>query len=683
MSADDLRNVKNTYDNTLDLKQKIVSAYNKIKDLGKMDDILEQTLLNAQSFDTFEEIYAPYKPVAGEASIKGQIHTALDEPANAILKGKSVNFASYIDSAKTLDDVNSVRKHIIAVVAKKISTSRPCLEYIQKLKKESRCTLQTKKINKRNTTTKENKDKTSGKAKMNKEASNFADYFDRSFLTDRLKPHQIMAINRAEHLKYINVTLSFNDFSKNFCYEMRKHFEEASRGLSSSLFESAMLECCNNIVVPLLKRIKRTELKSYAEKSSLDIFNNNLKQMLLAAPTKHKTILGVDPGFTHGCKLGMISQNGDVLATKVVYPHNTKKKEVQEEIFRDLMLEHECSLIALGNGTACRETESWITDMISRGIFTPLQVSYTIVNESGASIYSCSKEATKEFQNLDPNLISAVSLARRIQDPLSELVKVEPKHLGIGMYQHDVNQKRLEEVLADVVSECVSFVGVDVNTASQCLLKHVAGLSDRRADEIIAQRPFCTRDQLLTVKGVGPLTYKQCAGFLKIINGNNKLDATIIHPESYHIAKMIIKRLKLQMNQIGTDEFIKKIKSEESALLSDFAAFETSLENLQLVLEGLSKPLEYDLREDGASRPLFRQGVTNMATLSVGMALTGAVNNCTSFGYFVDIGVGVNGLLHVKQARGVSLHVGDRVEVKISNIELERKRIGLELVLKL
>jgi transcriptional accessory protein Tex/SPT6 len=326
-----------------------------------------------------------------------------------------------------------------------------------------------------------------------------------------------------------------------------------------------------------------------------------------------------------------------------------------------------------------------------------LDVKYTIVREDGASIYSCSPEAKKEFADLDPNIISAISLARRIQEPLAELIKVEPKHLGVGMYQHDIKKKYLDEALDDVVSECVSFVGVDLNTASQCLLRHVAGLTEAKAQQVIEHRtkngPFVCRQQLLEVYRIGKKVFQQCAGFLRVGPTSveeeayfyknpiaTKLDCTNIHPESYGIAAELVKEMNLKLVDVGKSDFIKTVKEKQLDSSKLKEKFKVDEQTIQLILDALCKPLNHDLRSDCPSEPVFKKGLTTIYEIQVGSVLTGVVSNVTHFGCFVDIGVGMNGLIHVSKYNGFSMKLGDKVEVKVISIDIKAKRIGLQAV---
>lgn len=475
--------------------------------------------------------------------------------------------------------------------------------------------------------------------------------------------------------------------------------------LHTELLNSSIDYAYTKFVKPLVIRRVRNELKQKAETASIEVFVTNVKQLFLTPPVRGKIILGIDPGFYHGCKLAAISEHGNVLETSIIYPHS-KTKNCYEEAANslvNLVNKHKCTILALGNATACRETETFLNRLIKSKAFGSIDVSYTIVDESGTSIYSCSAEAKSEFPGLDTNVISAISIARRLQDPLAELVKVEPKHLGVGMYQHDLPEKQLSTALNEVVSEAVSFVGVDVNTASQCLLKRVAGLNVATAKNIIQSRigfgAFKNRQQLLDVKGIGKKIFEQCAGFIRILPETsmientvkpkdskkskytfNLLDQTWIHPESYGIAERFVEYCGCNLENLGTATFIERVKSraeEGYAVLAE--KFDTNETTMEIIVKGLSMKKDEDIRFKSAS-PLFRKNMLSIKDISTDMVLTGAVRNVTHFGAFVDIGVGRAGLIPTKWLKNSTVSVGQRVEVKVVSIELARNRIGLELI---
>lgn len=385
-----------------------------------------------------------------------------------------------------------------------------------------------------------------------------------------------------------------------------------------------------------------------------------------------------------------------VLAVDTMFPFRNRGEA--EDLIQRLVCEYRCEIIGIGNGTAYRETEEWLSTLIRRAVFGDLNVQYTIINETGASQYSVTDEARAEFPQMDINHISAVSLARRLQDPLLEYVKVPPMHLGVGMYQHDVSKKLLSTSLDAVVMECVSFVGVDLNVASEVILKKVSGLNKSRAAAIVKHREdvgaFRNREQLKKVKGIGPVSFQQCAGFVRIVpqtlrqrSSNNNLsalchlDSTTVHPESYDTAKLLLKLAKLSLEDIGSPSFISRLKSHvhNESLKEISRKCNCVEETLKSILESLSQPLDFDFRAQ-FSKPLFRSGVTSMSSLVRGQILTGSVMNVTPFGAFVDIGVGNDGLIHTSNMRGQQLHVANAVRVRVVNNDHQKGKLGLELM---
>ncbi|XP_022107507.1 S1 RNA-binding domain-containing protein 1-like [Acanthaster planci] len=566
-------------------------------------------------------------------------------------------------------------------------------------------------------------------------------YFDFSASTRSIKPHQVLAINRAEGQKVLLVKLVIPTSTvagfKASCqgqWVPRRGCPE----LVVKLFQAAIDEACSKRLLPMITREIRSNLTKSAEKASVDVFAQNLRRLLLTPPVRGKVVMGIDPGYKHGCKVAVTSSLGQVLETGVAYLHGNRGREESKKIV-EMAKRHGCETLALGNGTACRETESILSKLITTKAFGHLNVMYCIVNEDGASVYSVSPEAQKEMPNLDPNLRSAVSIARRLQDPLVELVKIEPKHIGVGMYQHDIHDKFLKEALDGVVEECVSFVGIDLNVCSESLLRKIAGLNVTRAKKIIEYREkngrFTNREQLLEIKGLGPKTYQQCAGFVRVRPGPtnsstqssvtdpttsddtvtragskrkavgsgrgnakkrktdvapNPLDMTWIHPESYHIANKVLARADACASDIGTAVMKTKVQKLLQATSTGKLAKDLDVgePTMKLILDGLQQPMGYDIRAE-YDKPLFKQNLQSISDLSSGQELTGRVTNVTHFGAFVDIGVGRNGLIHISKMRqdflkqGQPLGPGDKVVVRVLSIQRSedesKARIGLEL----
>ena len=444
----------------------------------------------------------------------------------------------------------------------------------------------------------------------------------------------------------------------------------------------------------------RSELSDVAEVASIEVFAKNLRQLLLTPPVRGaNTVLAIDPGFRNGCKVAVVERKGKVLAVETIYPfQGSHGQEHATSKMRELVIEYRCEVVCIGNGTACRETEAWLSGLIQNKAFDDLNVQYTIIDESGASHYSVTPEAKLEFPNMDVNHISAVSLARRLQDPLLEYVKVPPMHLGVGMYQHDISKKWLTTSLDSIVMECVSFVGVDLNVASEIVLKRVSGLNKARAAAIVQHRdkngPFRSREDLKKVKGIGPVSFQQAAGFVRIVpqtirqrpqNSNLSslcpLDSTTVHPESYSLAKKLISSAKLRLENIGTTSFIATLKLHigKSSIEETAKSLSCTVTTLQGILESLYQPMDFDFRAQ-FEQPLFRKGITRMEDLQKGQHATGMVRNVTSFGAFVDIGVGQCGLIHTSKMGGQKPKLGNTVIVQINDIDLPRERVGLQLL---
>lgn len=705
MTPDDLRDVKLAYNQILSIKSKADTIIKNLEKEEKLTEDIKQDLLCAKSIDELDHMYAPFKP-ANKGSLADRAKAlGLDSFAEGILIGSlpEIDLPELVKpEVEGLETVEKVEEGIKHLMAHNFSKNTAVLEEIRRLISKYDIVLSSTQITK--TRKAEEKDESNNNGKgaggmkripKKVDEHKFEHYFSFTCCTKYLRPHQIMALNRGENQKVLSIKLQFKDNVKGDLYWFLKK-EYLQEGTASrkrtELFEASFDEAFTKKLVPLMSRTVRSELTKRAEKASVEVFANNLKQLLLTAPVKGEKILGIDPGFSNGCKLALISECGDLLDTATIYPHiGGERSKVAPGILANMMRKHSCALIALGNGTACRETESMLSYMMEERILDKRFVRYSIVPEQGASIYSCSEVAKKEFPKMDVNLISAVSIARRLQDPLCEYVKIEPKHLGVGMYQHDINEKSLSETLDEVVMECVSFVGVDINTASVSLLSHVSGLTAKRAEHIVSHRtkngPFRSREQLLKVKFIGDKTFTQCAGFIRIepltagIRDYNLLDSTWVHPESYALAESIITKAGLSNKDIGRVDFILGIRdfayrTPKSALPG---MFNQTIERIECVLSALQRELLRDYRADINKPPMFKKGLTSMSDLAEGTVLTGAVNNVTDFGAFVDIGVENNGLIHRSKMNGMRVNIGDQVEVTVLSIDVGKGRLGLKL----
>ncbi|KAG5668337.1 hypothetical protein PVAND_016280 [Polypedilum vanderplanki] len=679
-SPEKLRDVQVTLASVRDLQSKV---QNFIKTLEKKQEIkedLKEDLKAIKSFEELEFFKSLYKSEGKRTLYEKAIELGLGKTAEEILEGKNfVNFKEFINpKVEGLKNSNEILKGIKDIIVHKIAKNKEIVEEIRNLKDKFNIKLESK-------ATKDGK---------NQENSyKFQNYLDFSCHScNNLKPHQILALFRGESLKILKLSFTFDPrfertlekFSKNLLLKKGVDF-----GNRSKIFDEAFKETFSKRISPFLIRQLRSELQKSAEKAAITSFAENLKNLLLTMPVKGRKILGIDPGFKHGCKLSLISETGDVLATDTIYPH-TKNSEESERIIVELLKKFDCKLIALGNGTACRETETFLDKIIKK--FKLSYVEYCIVSEQGASIYSCSEIAKKEFPKMDTNLISAVSIARRLLDPLSELVKIEPKHLGVGMYQHDVDEKSLSFSLDSVVSECVSYVGIDVNCASVSLLKHIAGLTEKKALSILEHKQkngnFKSREELKKVKSIGPKTYTQMIGFLKIDKKTagcdkiNILDSTTIHPESYDVTMKILKDCKLKIDEFGKKNFVKQIEKycEKNSVEILAKKFDEDSEKLENVLNTLkNESLHHDYREDKNFKPDFKQGIQKLSDLKTDQIVKGVVRNIVDFGAFIDIGVQQDGLLHKSKFK-CNLKLGDRVECKILNVSENGRKIGLDFV---
>jgi uncharacterized protein len=513
-------------------------------------------------------------------------------------------------------------------------------------------------------------------------------YYDFEFRVDRLKPHQVLAINRGEEEKVLRVKVVVPE--RDWQEAMRSVFRPDARSPLAAKLEEAMSDAAERLLLPAIERDVRRELTERAEVHAIGVFASNLRALLSQPPLAGHTVLGIDPGIRTGCKLAVVDPTGKLLDTDTIYPHEPRKDwEGSLRSLASLVTRHKVTLITIGNGTASRETEALAAELIHRleeagslqAGSRSAPVKYLIVNEAGASVYSASPLARVEFPNLDVSLRGAVSIARRAQDPLAELVKIDPKSIGIGMYQHDVDQKQLAQALTGVVESVVNQVGVDLNTASPALLTYVSGIGPKLAERIVTHRdekgPFRSRKALAKVSGLGPKAFEQSAGFLRIRDGDNPLDASAIHPESYEIALKVLERAGLspqtppQARKLALEGLLKLHPVEK--LAGELGA---GVPTLRDILEQLVRPGR-DPRQD-LPAPLLRSDVLSMEDLQTGMRLKGTVRNVVDFGAFVDIGVKHDGLLHRSQLpHGTVLKVGDVIEVEILKVEAERGRISL------
>jgi len=627
---------------------------------GVLTEELGQKIAEAKLLVDLEDIYRPYRPkrrtrasIAKEKGLEPLAGFLLKERVRDPLK----EAAQYISAELGVESVGEAIKGAQDILAEMVSDEPRVRGPLRELVRKKGIVSSAKKA----------------KAENN---SPYEMYYDYQEKVGSIPPHRILALNRGEKEEFLDVKIEFPD--EEIAQYLQRFFipEELSGQL---LVAEAVLDGYNRLLRPSLEREIRNELTEKGEEQAIKVFSQNLKNLLLAAPCKGQRVLGMDPGYRTGCKLVVIDSLGKVLDTGVIYPVPPQNKvaEAKKTVIK-LITAYQVTAIAIGNGTASRETEQFVAELLPD---LDKKVLYTIVNEAGASVYSASKLAQEEFPQFDVTIRSAASIARRLVDPLAELVKIDPKAIGVGQYQHDVNQKQLGETLQGVVEDCVNSVGIDLNTASAALLGYVAGVSKGVAKKIIAHRevngPFQERKELLRVSGLGPKAYEQCAGFLRIREGKNLLDNTGVHPESYNVTYRLLERLDLEPKEIRFSSIAEDLPGLAEEL-------EVGLPTLRDIVQELEKPGR-DPRED-LPPPVFKAGVMELTDLKPEMVLSGVVRNVVDFGAFVDIGVHQDGLVHisalsdsfVKNPLDV-VNVGEIVKVKVVGVDVERKRISLSM----
>lgn len=648
------------------LNDRMETVISSIDEQGKLTEELKYQIENVKTLTELEDLYRPYKPKKKTRAIIAK-EKGLEPLANYLLKQlDDKNLMEYtkefINNEKGVNTYLEALQGAKDIIAEIISDEAEYRSYIRKIDYGEGLI-----------TSKELKKEEKGVYDM------YSDYQEALF---RIAPHRILAMNRGEKQKYLKIDIVTPE-EKIIDYLSKKIIKY------NSPFKEILLEAIkdsyNRLISPSIENEIRNDLTTKAEEASMNVFKENLHQLLLQAPMKNKVVLGFDPGYAHGCKIAIIDRTGKVLDTTVIYPTEPRKEiEKSSLILSRLIKKYNVDLIALGNGTASRESEKFIRDLLSTLKLDNCQ--YVIVSESGASIYSASPLAKKEFPDYDVNLRSAVSIARRLQDPLAELVKITPESIGVGQYQHDMNQKRLKEVLGGVVENCVNTVGVDLNSASSSLLEYVSGISPTLANNIVSYRDnygeFKSRNDLLKVNKLGPKAFEQCAGFLRI-QGNNPLDNTSVHPESYPITLNLLKKLNISLDDLGNEECIRKLNNIDNTSL---LAKELNVGELTLldIIEELKKPGR-DIREN-AGESILRSDVIDISDLKEGMILKGTVRNIMDFGCFVDIGVHVDGLVHISELSNKYIKhpldvvsVNQIVKVKVISVDINKKRIGLSI----
>ena len=640
-----------------------------IEEQGKLTEELAAAIDACQKLTEIEDLYRPYRPKrktrATVAKAKGL------EPLAEAIYAQNPDFdpetaaADYINEEKEVASVEEALQGAMDIIAESISDNAEHRKKIRDITFKSGIV--------------------SVKAST-EEDSVYRMYYDFAEPCTKLAPHRTLAIDRGEKEKFLSVSIDA-DTEKILAYIKRKEIAK-NPAPSSSYVERAAIDSYERLISPSIEREIRNELTEVAQEQAMKIFKVNLKNLLMQPPIHDKVVIGLDPGYRTGCKVGVVDKTGRVLDTGVIYvTHSEAQKESAGKFIKDLIKKHNVDLISIGNGTASKETEMFVAELLKT--IPNCNVRYIITNEAGASVYSASKLGAEEFPDFDVTQRSAVSIARRVQDPLAELVKIEPKAIGVGQYQHDMNQKRLDETLGGVVEDAVNSVGVDLNTASAPLLGHISGISSAIAKNIVSYREaegaFTSRAQLKKVPKLGPKAFEQCAGFLRIKDGKNVLDNTSVHPESYDAAKALLEKLGYSLDDVSGNSLGNLTKQLEKENISNLAEeLGVGAPTLVDIVDALMKPGR-DPRDE-VEQPLLRSDVMGIEDLKPDMILTGTVRNVIDFGAFVDIGVHQDGLVHISQLSDKYVKhptdvvsIGDIVQVKVLEVDVAKKRISLTM----
>ncbi len=667
----DIKLIQDKWEYALNLFQRKEEVLRIIAEQGKLTEELEKEINAAAQLQRVEDLYRPYKQKRRTRATKAK-EKGLEPLAQLVWKQRDCDLhkeaEKYLSEEHALSTIEEVLVGVNDIIAEWISDDPEYREYIRK------------------ETFKHGKVLSEAKAKELDEKKVYEMYYEYNEQVRSLVSHRILALNRGEKEEVLKVSIE-PPVESIIRYLERKVIKKSAAGELLTLLQAAIEDSYKRLIQPSVEREVRNSLTEKAEQQAIDVFAVNLKNLLLQPPLKGKTVLGVDPAFRTGCKLALVDETGKVHAVSVMFPTAPKLDyKGSEKIVLEFINKYNVELIAIGNGTASRETEQFISEVIQNN---HLNVPYIIVNEAGASVYSASELAREEFPDLQVEERSAASIARRVQDPLAELVKIDPKSIGVGQYQHDVSQKALTESLSFVVETAVNQVGVNVNTASAPLLQYVSGLSKTVANNIVKKRneegKFNNRKQLKKIPRLGAKTYEQAIGFLRIIDGENPLDRTPIHPESYKKTEELLKLIGYRIEDIGTEAVRKKFAAIDQKQVAE--ELEIGEPTLADIIGALSRP-ERDPRDD-FPQPLLKSNVLSLEDLKPGMEMQGTVRNVVDFGVFVDIGVKQDGLVHIsKMANKFVKHpmniasVGDVVTVWVENVDKEKGRIALSMVQK-
>ncbi|HZH58201.1 MAG TPA: Tex family protein [Metabacillus sp.] len=664
-----IRDISEKWTYTQNLESRKEEVLRLIEEQGKLTEQLAAEINSSMKLQQVEDLYRPYKQkrrtkatVAKEKGLEPFAEWILSLPAQGNLEQKALEF---VNEEKGVTSVEEAIQGAQDIIAEQISDQPKYRQWI------------------RDTTYRKGQISSSAKDEEKDEKNVYEMYYEYEEPIHKIVPHRILALNRGEKEEVIRV--SIQPPTEQIVEYLKKEELKRKSTIVNEIIVGAIEDAYKRLIQPSIEREIRKELSEKAEDRAIHIFSENLRNLLLQPPLKGRMVLGVDPAYRTGCKLAVVDETGKMLYIGVVYPHPpVNKKEQAKEKVVDVLKKFNIEVVAIGNGTASRETEQFIADILKE---LNGDTSYLIVNEAGASVYSASDLAREEFPDLQVEERSAVSIARRLQDPLAELVKIDPKSVGVGQYQHDVSQKKLNDSLTFVVETVVNQVGVNVNTASPSLLQYVAGLSKTVANNVIKKREelgrFSNRKQLKDIPRLGAKTYEQCIGFLRVIDGDHPLDRTSIHPERYAEVEKLLKQLNASLSDLGTDELKGKIKSLNLKKVAEVLGVgELTLKD---ICDALIRP-ERDPRDE-ISKPLLKKDVLKLEDLQQGMELQGTVRNVVDFGAFVDIGVKQDGLVHIsKMSKSFVKHaldivsVGDVVTVWVDDVDFKKGRVALTMV---
>ena len=657
-----------TYLRNLEEKKEQVLA--SIEEQGKLTEELKAKIVAAQTLVVVEDLYRPYRPkrrtratIAKEKGLEPLAALITLQKAKEPLEKLAEDYVNKEKGVETVKDALDGAKDILAEA---VSDEAAYRSWIRKRTMQKGTLI--------------------SNAKDEKQESVYEMYYEFEEALSKLAGHRILALNRGEKEKFLTVKVEAPQ--DDILRYLEKQIIRTDNPYTTPVLQEVAEDSYKRLIALAIEREIRSELTEKAEDGAIEVFGKNLEQLLMQPPITGRTVLGWDPAFRTGCKLAVVDPTGKVIGTTVIYPTaptTPKKIQASKDLLKKIIPKYHVSLISVGNGTASRESEQFIVELLKE---IPEKVEYIIVNEAGASVYSASKLASEEFPNFDVGQRSAASIARRLQDPLAELVKIDPKSIGVGQYQHDMNQKKLSEALSGVVEDCVNKVGVDLNTASAPLLSYISGISSAIAKNIVVYREengkFTNRKQLLKVAKLGPKAFEQCAGFMRIQDGDNPLDATSVHPESYAAAEELLKKQGFSVDDIKGGKL-----TGLSLTIRDKKRLAEELGIGEITLEDIVKELEKPGRDprDEMPKPILRTDVLEMKDLTEGMVLKGTVRNVIDFGAFVDIGVHQDGLVHISELSDKKfvkhplevVSVGDIVDVKVLSVDLKKKRIQLTM----